>query len=175
MSAPTTVLAERSCVPCRAGGRALTTDESCAFGAQVTGWAVVGLVAGWSVRPLALALDVTAPRISWTQAFALYVVAAILGVLARATYRTLRLRRGSLRAHEAVNRVVLAKACVVVGSLALGGYLGYALTWVGMEAELAGERIVRSLVAAVGAALTVAMSVLLERACRVGNGSSGPG
>lgn len=37
----TPVLAERSCVPCRGGSRALTADESCALGAQVTGWAIV--------------------------------------------------------------------------------------------------------------------------------------
>ena len=140
----------------------------------IAGWVLVGLVGGWLVRPVALGLDLTAPRITWPQALALYLVAAILGVLARSTYRSLRLRRGHLRAHEALNRVVLAKACAVVGSLAAGGYLGYALTWVGMEAELADQRIGRSLVAALGAALTVVTSLLLERACRVGDGSSGP-
>jgi hypothetical protein len=140
----------------------------------VAGWALVGLVGGWLVRPVALGLDVTAPRISWPQALALYLVAAILGVLARSTYRSLRLRRGQLRAHEALNRVVLAKACAVVGALATGGYLGYALTWVGTEAELADQRIGRSLVAALGAVLTVVTSLLLERACRVGDESSGP-
>jgi len=141
----------------------------------IAGWALAGLVGGWLVRPVFVALGFTAPRIIWPQAFAWFLVAAILGVLARSTYRTLRHRRGTLRAHEALNRLVLAKACAVVGSLAAGGYLGYALTWVGMEAELADQRIVRSLVAAAGAALTVAASLLLERACRVGNGRSEPG
>lgn len=140
----------------------------------IAGWVLAGLVGGWLVRPVALGLDLTAPRITWPQALALYLVAAILGVLARSTHRSLRLRRGQLRAHEALNRVVLAKACVVVGSLAAGGYLGYALTWVGMEAELADQRMGRSLVAALGAALTVVTSLLLERACRVGDESSGP-
>jgi len=140
----------------------------------IAGWVLAGLVGGWLVRPVALGLDLTAPRITWPQALALYLVAAILGVLARSTHRSLRLRRGQLRAHEALNRVVLAKACAVVGSLAAGGYLGYALTWVGMEAELADQRMGRSLVAALGAALTVVTSLLLERACRVGDESSGP-
>jgi hypothetical protein len=139
----------------------------------VAAWTVVGLVGGWLVRPVTLGLDLTAPRITWVQAFALYLVAAILGVLARSTYRTVRLRRGSLRAHEALNRLVLAKACAVVGALATGGYLGYALAWVGVEAELADQRIVRSLVAALGGALTVVTALLLERACRVGDGPSG--
>jgi len=140
----------------------------------VAGWAVAGFVCGWLVRPVAVELGFTAPRISWAQSFALFLVAAILGVLARSTYRSLRQRRGTLRAHEALNRLILAKSCAVVGSLALGGYLGYALTWVGLEAELSGERIGRSLLAAVGAALTVAASLLLERACRVGDGPSEP-
>ncbi len=140
----------------------------------LAGWALVGLVLGWLVRPVALGLDLTAPRITWPQALVLFLVAAILGVLARSTHRSLRQRRGHLRAHEALNRVVLAKACAMVGALAGGGYLGYALTWVGVEAELADQRIGRSLVAAVGAALMVLTSLLLERACRVGDDSSGP-
>ena len=137
----------------------------------IAGWTLAGLVGGWLVRPVSVWLGFNAPRITWAQTVTLYLVAAILAVLARSTHRTLRLRRGSLRAHEAVNRLVLAKSCVVVGALALGGYLGYALTWVGSQAELADQRIARSLVAALGAALTVLASVLLERACRVGDGS----
>jgi len=82
--------------------------------------------------------------------------------------RTLRcLRRERLQPHEAVNRLVLAKACALGGAFVAGGYLGYALSWVGASAELSGERITLSLVAAGGAALTVAGSLFLERACRV--------
>ncbi len=133
----------------------------------LVGWAVAGLVLGWLIRPVAVQVGLTAPRVGWVQASALFLVAAILGVLARATHRTLQQRRGRLEPHEAVNRLVLAKACALAGSLVAGGYLGYALSWVGIEAVLAGERIVLSLVAAAGAVLTVVAALLLERACRV--------
>ena len=43
---------------------------------------------------------------------------------------------------------MLARACALVGALVAGGYLGYALSWVGVSAELADQRVVRSLVAA---------------------------
>jgi len=62
---------------------------------------------------------------------------------------------------------VLARACAFVGALAAGGYLGYALSWVDVEAELADQRLVRSLVAVVASVLVVVTALLLERSCRV--------
>ena len=53
-----------------------------------------------------------------------------------------------LEPHRAVNRLVMAKACALVGALVAGGYAGYALTWLGMEAELADQRLLRSAIAA---------------------------
>lgn len=144
------------------GSRLRTTGP-----ALLAGWALAGLLLGRLLRPLLFELDRTAPQVGWLQAGALYLLAAILGVVALATHRALHGRRGWLLPHEAVNRLVLAKACALVGSLATGGYLGYALSWVGASAELGGERIVMSLVAAGGAALTVVGSLLLERACRI--------
>ena len=47
--------------------------------------------------------------------------------------------------HQAVNRLVLAKACALAGALVAGGYLGYALSWVGLtDAELAQQRMVHA-------------------------------
>ncbi len=127
---------------------------------------LVGLVLGWALRPVAVQVDLTPPRVTWLQASVFYLVAAIVGWVAWVTRRAV-VRRHPLRPHEAVNRLVLAKSCALAGALVAGGYLGYALSWVGIEAELADERIARSLVAALGAALTVTGSLLLERACRV--------
>jgi hypothetical protein len=132
----------------------------------VVGCLLVGLVGGWLVRPGAAALELTAPRVVWLQALALYLVAAILGWAARATATAVR-RHQPLEPHQAVNRLVLGKACTIVGALVTGGYLGYALSWVGVPAELSSERITISLVAAGGAALTATAALLLERACRV--------
>ena len=54
-----------------------------------------------------------------------------------------------------------------VGALVAGGYVGYAVSWLGVDAELADQRAWRSLVAAIaGVAITIA-ALLLERACRV--------
>ena len=135
----------------------------------LAGWAVVGLAGGWLVHPLAERISGTAPIVSWLQPLALFLVAAILGVTAQATWRTVQVRRERLLPHQAVNRLVLARACAFVGALAAGGYLGYALSWLGVEAELADQRLVRSLVAAAGSVLVVVTALLLERACRVRN------
>jgi hypothetical protein len=130
-------------------------------------WAVVGLAGGWLVHPIAERISGTAPIVTWLQPLALLLVAAILGVTAHATWRALQVRRELLLPHQAVNRLVLARACAFVGALAAGGYLGYGLSWVEVEAELADQRLVRSLVAAVASVLVVVTALLLERACRV--------
>jgi MFS family permease len=138
----------------------------------VAGWALTGLVLGRLLRPLLGELDRTAPRVGWAQVLALYLVAVILGAVAWSTRRTLQRERpperlARLEPHQAVNRLVLAKACALARAVVCGGYLGYALSWVGDEAELGTERIVMSLAAAAGAALTTVASLLLERACRI--------
>ncbi len=134
---------------------------------MLAAWAVVGLAGGWLVHPLAERISGTAPIVSWLQPLALLLVGAILGVTAHATWRTVHVRRERLLPHQAVNRLVLARACAFVGALAAGGYLGYALSWVGVEAELADQRLVRSLVAAAGSVVVVVTALLLEGACRV--------
>jgi len=143
-------------------GRLRTTGAG-----TVAGWALAGLVLGRLVRPVLTELDRTSPQVGWVQAGALYLVGAILVGVARVTHRTVQVRRERLQPHQAVNRLVLAKACALVGALTAGGYLGYALSWLGAAAELSGQRVVVSLVAGGGAVLTVAGSLLLERACRV--------
>ena len=71
------------------------------------------------------------PLVSWAQPLALLLLAAILGYVAWATWRTVHVRRERLLPHQAVNRLVLARACVLVAALVAGGYLGYALSWIG--------------------------------------------
>lgn len=138
---------------------------------MLLGCFLLGLVAGWAVRPVAVQLDTSAPQVTWLQASAFYFVGAILAAVARATSRAVR-RREPLRPHEAVNRLVLAKSCALTAALVAGGYLGYALAWVGIAAELSSERIALSLVAAGGAVLTLVAALLLERACRVRDGGA---
>ena len=134
----------------------------------LTGFAVTGLVLGWALRPASIGLQGTAPTVGWLPVLALAFVALLVGSVAWATHRSLHRRRERLQPHQAVNRLVLAKSCALAGALVAGGYLGYALSWVGLtEAQLAGQRALRSLVGGLSGAALVAAALLLERACRV--------
>lgn len=140
----------------------------------LTAWAVVGLVGGWLLRPLAERAQGTAPIVTWLQPGALLFVGAILGATAWITWRTVHVRREYLEPHRAVNRFVLARSCALVGALVAGGYAGYALTWLGVDSDLGEQRVLRSAVAAVGGLSIAATAVLLERACRVRKDDSAP-
>ena len=133
----------------------------------ITGWVVVGLVGGWALHPLAERFRDTAPIVTWAQPLALVLVAAILGATAYGTWRTVHVHRERLEPHQAVNRLVLARACVLVGALVAGGYFGYALSWVGVDTELGDQRMWRSVLAGLAGVAIVATALLLERACRV--------
>jgi small-conductance mechanosensitive channel len=129
---------------------------------------LVAFVAGWALRPVSIELQGTAPRVAWVQVLALVLVAVILAAVAWSTHRTLHAKGQRIAPHQAVNRLVLAKACAVAGAAVAGGYLGYALSWLGVdEAELAGERLLRSALAGLAGLAIVAGSLALERACRV--------
>jgi hypothetical protein len=133
----------------------------------VTGWAGAGLVGGWLLHPLAERISGTAPVVTWLQPIALLLVAAIVGGAAWATWRSVQVRREWLEPQQAVNRLLLARSCALVGALVAGGYLGYAVSWVGVDSALAGQRGWRSVAAAAAGALIVVAALLLERACRI--------
>jgi hypothetical protein len=101
---------------------------------------VVGLVGGWALHPVAERFRDTAPIVTWAQPLALLLVTAILGATAYVTWRTVHVHHQRLDPHQAVNRLVLARACALVGALVAGGYFGYALSWVGVESELGEHR-----------------------------------
>lgn len=135
--------------------------------AVVAAWALGGLVLGWLLKRVAEQVNGTAPLVSWAQPAALWLLAAVLVITWWQTHRAVQVRRERLEPHRAVNRLVLARAGALVGALVAGGYAGYALAWVGDPAELATQRIVRSLVAVAAGVVTVVGALLLERACRV--------
>jgi hypothetical protein len=148
------------------GGRLGTTGPG-----PLLAFGVAGLVLGWLVRPVSTWLDGTAPTVGWSPVLALVLVAVILGSVARATHQALHRRHERIEPHQAVNRLVLAKSCALAGAMVAGGYLGYALSWIGLTgAELAKQRFYHSLLAGAAAVLVVVGALLLERACRV----SGP-
>ena len=149
-------------------GRIRTTTPG-----AIIGFALVGLVLGWLVRPVTVGMNGTAPTVGWAPVVTLAFVAAVLGATAWSTYRTVHRRHERMEPHRAVNRLVLAKASALAGSLVAGGYFGYALSWWGLtDAALARERVLHSLIAGVVGALLVTGALLLERACRVYRGDS---
>lgn len=139
----------------------------------IIAFALVGLVLGWLIRPVTVRMSGTAPTVSWGPVVALAFVAAFVAATAWSTYRTVHRRHERLEPHHAVNRLVLAKASALAGSLVAGAYFGYALSWWGLtDALLARERVVHSLVAGGVGVLLVVGSLLLERACRVSKDDS---
>jgi hypothetical protein len=134
-------------------------------------WAVAGLVGGWLLHPVGDRWLGTAPIVTWAQPLALLLVAVILGATAWLTWRAVHVRQERLESDRAVNRLVLARACALVGALAAGGYAGYALSWLGVDAELASQRAWRSALAAAGGVAIAITAMFLERACRVRSGA----
>jgi hypothetical protein len=133
----------------------------------LTVWAIAGLVLGWVLPRVLGRLDRTSPAVTWTQVLVLFFVAAVLGSVAWSTRRSIRDRTGRPEAHRMVNRLVLARACALVGALLAGGYGGNAVAWLGVPSERAGERLTFSLLALLGAVAMVVAALLLERACRI--------
>lgn len=136
--------------------------------------AVGGLVLGWGIHPVASRVFGRPPLVSWTQSLALVLVAAIMGFLAWHTWQTVQVRGERLEAQQAVNRLVLARACALAGTFVAAGYVGYAVSWLGDASQLADTWILRALVAAAGAAVVALASLVLERACRTDGGRPQP-
>jgi MFS family permease len=135
---------------------------------SLVGFALLGLVGGWLLRPVGIRINGTAPTVGWLPVLVLLFVAVVVASVAWSTYRSIHRRHERLPPHQAVNRLVLAKACALTGALVAGGYFGFALSWLGLtEAELARQRMVRALVGGGSAVALVVGSLLLERACRV--------
>lgn len=142
--------------------------------AAVVGLGLAGLVAGWALRPASIELVGAAPTVSWLPVLALFLVAAIMVAVAWSTHRAVQVHRRHLPPHQAVNRLVLAKACVLAGAVIAGGYLGYSLSWLGLaEGDLAQQRMIRSFLAGIAGVAIVAGSIALERACRVSRDDNG--
>jgi hypothetical protein len=115
-----------------------------------------------------------APLVSWTQALALVLVAVIMGFLAWHTWQTVQVRGERLEPQRAVNRLVLARACALGGTLVAAGYVGYAVSWLGDDSQYADRWILRAGVGAVGAVGVTLASLVLERACRADGGGAQP-
>ena len=130
--------------------------------------ALFGALAGWLVVAAANSFDLVAPQVPWTAPVGLFLITALVGVIAYSTHQRIHVRRQRIEPQRAVAFLVLGKASALAGALVAGGYLTYALMFITrLDAVAPRDRVIKSAVAAVaGIALAVA-GLLLERACRV--------
>jgi hypothetical protein len=136
--------------------------------------AVGGLVLGWAIHPVMSRVTGDPPLVTWAQPLALVLVAAIMTFLAWHTWQTVQVRHQRLEVHQAVNRLVLARACALGATFVGAGYVGYAISWIGDESQYSERWVTRALVAALAAAGVTVASLVLERACRTDGGQSRP-
>ena len=136
--------------------------------ANVAAWAAIGLVIGLLVRPVAVRLDASPPRVGWGAATTLVVVALVVAALAWSTWQSLHKKHERMTSDHAAKMLALSRSCAIVGSLFAGGYGGFALTYVGdLDTPLGQERAVQAGGAAVAGILLLVAALLLERACRL--------
>jgi hypothetical protein len=130
--------------------------------------ALFGALAGWLIVAATNSFDLVAPQVPWTAPLGVFLIAALVGVIAYTTHQRIHVRRQRIEPQRAVAFLVLGKASALAGALVAGGYLTYALMFITrLDAVAPRDRVIKSAVAAVaGVALAIA-GLLLERACRV--------
>lgn len=138
----------------------------------IAGFAVAGLLLGYSLRRISDAFERIPPGIAWVQVAMPFFAAAILAAVGRDTWRAVRSRVAPLDFQRAVNRLVLARASALVAALVSGGYAGYAVSWLWNDADFARLLVVKGTIAALGGLLMLAAALFLQAACRVGEDDS---
>ncbi len=130
--------------------------------------ALTGAGAGWLIVVIANAFDLIPPRIPWTAPIALFLIAALVGVLAYTTHQRIQVRRQRVDPQRAVAFLVLGKAAALAGALVAGGYLAYGLMFVTRyAADAPRDRVIKSAVAVVAGISMCIAGLLLERSCKV--------
>lgn len=128
---------------------------------------LLGLVVGWGSRAYAIRTDAPTPSISWLAVGVTWFLVALTAGTAYLTWRTVRRERHVLTAQQGLARLVLGKTMARLAALALGGFVGVAISNLGISGDKAGQVLTHALLAALGAAAGVAAGLLLEQACRV--------
>lgn len=140
--------------------------------AAVVCWLVVtGLLVGALIRPVSTRLGLSAPRPGWVAACLLIVVAVAVAGAAWFAWQSLHQRKQRMTYQFATTLLALAKACVVVGAVYLGGYGGLALSFVeNWDTEFGRDRVLQGGTAAGASALVLVAALLLERALQLPQG-----
>ena len=135
---------------------------------NVAVWVAIGLVIGLMVRPVAVRLEASPPRVGWGPATTLFAVALVVGVFAWSTWQSLHKKHERMTSDHAAKMLALSRSCVIVGALFAGGYGGFALAFVNdLDTPLGHERAVNGGVAALAGLLLLVAALLLERACHL--------
>jgi ABC-type Fe3+-siderophore transport system permease subunit len=130
--------------------------------------ALFGALAGWLVVAATNSFDLVAPQVPWTAPVGVFLIAALVGVIAYSTHQRIHVRRQRIEPQRAVAFLVLGKASALAGALVAGGYLTYALMFITrLDAVAPRDRVIKSAVAAVAGVVLAIAGLLLERACRV--------
>jgi len=129
--------------------------------------ALLGVLVGGSVEPLVQRAGGVAPTVPWSAVLTMVFTALVLAGLAVSIWRSLRRPGPRIESQRAVTLLLLGTACALAGAAVAGGYLAFALGYLGDDAALPRERVVRGLFASAAAVLVAAGGLLLERACQV--------
>jgi len=130
----------------------------------VASWVAFGLVLGL----LVVRFSEHPPRIGWSAAVTLFVVSLVVLAAAWNTWQSLHKKKQRMTSDHAAKMLALSRSCVIVGALFLGGYAGFALSFVDdLDTQFGRERAVHAGVAALAALVLLVAALLLERACRL--------
>jgi hypothetical protein len=133
--------------------------------------ALMGALAGWLIVVTANAFDLVPPRVPWTAPIGLLLITGLVGALGYITHQRIQVRKERMEPQRAVAFLVLGKASALAGAVVAGGYLAFALMFVGrFDAAAPRERVIRAGVAVVTAVALMIAGLLLERACKVPGG-----
>lgn len=129
--------------------------------------ALIGALIGWSIGAIS-GHDGVPVQVAWSGPVTLLAAAAVLGCLAYFLHQRLQVHRIRIDDRQAVAWLALGKAAALLGMLMAGGYLGFAVRFLG-DLQTAGprERVIRSIVAVVGGLAISFAALRLERACLV--------
>lgn len=105
---------------------------------------------------------------AWSGPITLLVAAAVLGCIGYALHQRLQVHKLRIDDRQAVAWLALGKAAALLGMVMAGGYLGFAIRFVGdLQTEGPRDRVIRSLVAIIGGVAITVASLRIERACMV--------
>nr|WP_300148485.1 DUF3180 domain-containing protein [Propionicimonas sp.] len=129
---------------------------------------VVGIGLGWSLFTALDRFTGEVPQLPLAVTVVIAVFAAVVGVEAVRTHRTIQVRRLPVPPRRAVALLVLGKACLLGGTALVGGYAAVAaFLWRRLEVNLPRERLVSPVVAVVASAALAVAGAFLERSCRI--------